>query len=235
MPNPARILINGGDHNPYHVFIYMFMIFMFDDISQPIHYYYPKSETKFIEELLPLLPSTFSRDLEKVPGREYKIYDGPQLFISDWAYGELYNFIRRLFEPHFLKEIRPKLYIYISRSDATSRRVNNEEQLLQEIVPLGFLPISLSKLSVEMQIKLFSGADIIISPHGAGMAFMLFCNKNVTIIELLLPRPLSRHYGHIAWHFEFDYYRVMCNKVGEDMNVDVPHIKRFLEAHPKFN
>jgi capsular polysaccharide biosynthesis protein len=86
-----------------------------------------------------------------------------------------------------------------------------------------------------MQIKLFSAADIIISPHGAAMAFILFCNKNATIIELMIPRPLSRHYGHISWHFEFDYYRLMCDKINDDMNIDISHIKRFLEAHPKFN
>ena len=238
MPNPARILINGGDGNPYHVFIYMFMIFMFDDINQPIHYYYPKSESKFIEELLPLLPSTFIRDFSKSPERNYIMYNGPQVFGNDWAFEDVYNFIRRLFEPHMFKEIKPKLYIYISRNhDSGSRRLLNENSLLEKIVPLGFTPITLSKLSVEMQIKLFSCADIIISPHGAALAFILFCNKNVTIIELMVPRPISRHYAHISWNFEYDYYKFMCKKEGEnyDMVADVDHIQGFLQAHPKLN
>jgi hypothetical protein len=239
MPNPERILINGGDTVPYHVFIYMLMIFMFDDISQPIYYYYPKSESKFIEELLPLLPSTFIRDLEKVPGRNYKIYDGPRLFFNDWAFVDIYNFIRRLFEPHLFKEIKPKLYVYISRNyDAKSRHVINEVELQNALTPLGFKTICFSNLSVEKQLKLFSCADIIITPHGSALTYSIFCNKDVTIIELLPIAPyLTGHYRHISCCYNYDYYHIKCHRdeKTDNITVDVPRVKRFLEAHPKFN
>ncbi len=239
MTNPARILINGGDNVPYHVFIYMLMIFMFDDISQPIHYYYPKSESKFIEELLPLLPGTFMRDLEKVPGREYQVYHGPQLFGAAWPYVDLYQFIKRLFTPHLVKEIKPKLYVYISRNyDSKSRHITNETELQHALTPLGFITICFSKLSIEMQLQLFSAADIIISPHGSALTYSLFCNKDVTIIELAPIAPyLTGHYRHIAWHHNFDYYQIKCPRDDktDNITVNVNHIKGFLEAHPKLN
>lgn len=46
-------------------------------------------------------------------------------------------------------------YVYISRSDADSRRVINEEELLDELKQMGFEPYTLSELDFEEQVRLF--------------------------------------------------------------------------------
>lgn len=75
--------------------------------------------------------------------------------------------------------------IYISRSKAGMRRLNNEKELAQMLSSLGFETIHNEDLSILEQAQLFHGAELIVGVHGAGLTNLVFCNPQTKVIELL--------------------------------------------------
>lgn len=75
--------------------------------------------------------------------------------------------------------------LFISRRDVTYRRIANEDETLRLLRPLGFEPVVLSGLSLAEQARLFSRAEIVVAPHGAGNANMLFAPPGATLIEVV--------------------------------------------------
>ena len=73
----------------------------------------------------------------------------------------------------------------VSRSGAATRRVQNEPELVEALKPFGFDVVRLEELSPGEQIALFSEAECIVAPHGAGLANLIYCTRSPTVIELI--------------------------------------------------
>lgn len=241
-PDNIVELINGGDYNPYHLFFYMISNFRMIDCNQPVIYYYPKSDVRLVKEVLAMLPAHFIRHTVKDLALTYRPFlhttqfKVQRPFFSDWTLPYDYDFLRQLFAPNYSKAITKGLRIYVTRNrDAKSRRIVNEDDVLAALLPLNFIPVTLTDLSVAEQMQVFSQADIIVAPHGAGLAFMTFCNQDTTVIELNTRMKEKRHYSHIAWHLDLDYYKIICEQAGEqeDMRVPVKTLTNFLQGHYK--
>ena len=77
--------------------------------------------------------------------------------------------------------------IYVSRRDS-GRYPENESEIEQFVVAKGFEVISLTGLSLAKQISLFSGAEVIIGTHGAGLANIVWSMPGRTrVVEICLP------------------------------------------------
>jgi capsular polysaccharide biosynthesis protein len=74
--------------------------------------------------------------------------------------------------------------LYLSRADARKRRVVNEEELLQRLVPLGFRVIQPGRLSVAEQIGAVSRARVIVGAHGAAFANLVFAAPHAAVVEI---------------------------------------------------
>ncbi|MDJ0688701.1 MAG: glycosyltransferase family 61 protein [Xenococcaceae cyanobacterium MO_188.B32] len=126
--------------------------------------------------------------------------------------------------------------VYISRSQASGRRVINEDEVMQILAPHGFVSYSLETMSFMEQIQLFSSAEIIIGPHGAGFTNIIFSQKQPTVIELVTPW-VSPHYYLISNLLDFPYWCVECSqpygqKIRQsrgDMIVDINNLQILLE------
>jgi hypothetical protein len=73
--------------------------------------------------------------------------------------------------------------IYISRKDALSRRIVNEDEVVSFLEHYGYVPITLDGLPLLQLISLFRGASHIVAVHGAGLTNLLF-SGDATVIEL---------------------------------------------------
>ena len=78
----------------------------------------------------------------------------------------------------------PKRRLYVSRKDASLRRVANETEVLDALQPLGFEVIVGGDLSVAEQIRLFSGAEMVVAPNGAAFANLVFAPPGAFVVEL---------------------------------------------------
>ena len=75
--------------------------------------------------------------------------------------------------------------VYFSREKAARRQVTNEAALWAELKGRGFTRVFLEDLSWAEQIAICRGARVVVSPHGAGLANLVFCERETRVIELL--------------------------------------------------
>lgn len=104
---------------------------------------------------------------------------------------------------------RPPRRLLVSRSDASGRRLLNEEAVLDALAPLGVERVVPSRLSLGAQRALFAEADLVIGPHGAGLANMVWTPPGCALLELRPPvdalwqyerlcRALGRRHGGLV-------------------------------------
>jgi capsular polysaccharide biosynthesis protein len=108
--------------------------------------------------------------------------------------------------------------VFISRQNATRRRLANKEELMEALKPLGFDSYVLEEISVKDQIELFSQAEIVVGPHGAGFANTVF-SEDAHVIEIFGDKLKTTFYrlASIAG-LEYDYVR--GENHGGDIEVD---------------
>jgi capsular polysaccharide biosynthesis protein len=101
---------------------------------------------------------------------------------------------------------KPSRRLYISRADASNRRVANEDEMMDFLTPLGFEKVVIGHRSVFEQSALFASAETIVGPHGATFANIVFCSPRTRIIEMI---PRGR-YSLLIWELSacmyLDYY-----------------------------
>ena len=88
--------------------------------------------------------------------------------------------------------------IFISRADAPTRKIENEEALSGLLDKYGFQRVSLTGCPVGEQAALFANAKAIIAPHGAGLTNLLFCKPRARLMELHFPTYTKGLYWRIA-------------------------------------
>ena len=73
---------------------------------------------------------------------------------------------------------------YIDRRGTAARPLLNETELVEALAPLGIVPVALEHLAPREQIALFRNARLIVAPHGAGLANLVFARPGCRVIEL---------------------------------------------------
>ena len=129
--------------------------------------------------------------------------------------------------------------IYISRYDAGTRVVSNEEELFNYLEKEGFEFVFLSKLSIPEQIQLFSESKAIVTAHGAGLANLIYA-KNALIIEFFpCNKNLATLYQmhQLAQVNENQHILFVCDQVTElqDVRVNMQQLQQVWEAEKQAN
>ena len=116
--------------------------------------------------------------------------------------------------------------IYISRQSATRRRVKNEAEVVDMLGSHGFERYVLEDLSVADQIELFSNADMIVAPHGAGLANIIYSESSV-VIELFGDSKKTTFY-RLAELLDHEYHYLHNSTAYNDLVVDVNQLEELL-------
>ena len=113
----------------------------------------------FVFEHLYILKGTFNKGFEKIP---------------QW----IVTFLKLKFIS-LKKKFKASNKIFIDRSDSKFLhfQIKNNNQIKKYLQTKGFKSYQLSQLSFFEQIYLFNNSKIIIGPHGAGFANLVFCKK----------------------------------------------------------
>jgi capsular polysaccharide biosynthesis protein len=127
----------------------------------------------------------------------------------------------------------PQNLIYISRRQAGSRRLLNEELLIPELERRGFQILEMEGYSVRDQIDTFSKAKFIVMPHGAAITNMVFASPGATLIEMM-PASYQHSFGVIyTTHSRCNYGTIVCddsaNPMTKDISVDIPGLLRAVD------
>ena len=110
-----------------------------------------------------LVPSTPNQDLDAPP------------WVVDW--------LRRRLPPRASGEGPRRLYL--TRGDQpNTRRYVQEPELWPWLEQRGFVRVDAGSFSVQEQIDLFSGAEVVVAPHGAALTNITFCRPGTRVLEL---------------------------------------------------
>jgi len=86
------------------------------------------------------------------------------------------------------------------------RKIVNEKNVYEYLEGIGYKTIFCEDYLFEEQISLFNGAKFIVSPHGAGLANLVFCKGGAKVLEMLSPLYLNACYRKVAAYSGVDYY-----------------------------
>jgi hypothetical protein len=98
------------------------------------------------------------------------------------------------------KSVSPHKYperIYVSRSKSR-RPLANENELERLLAGAGFAIVHLEELPWIEQIRFFQNARLIVGPHGAGLANLVFANPGSTVVEFTVGYMFNRCFEWIS-------------------------------------
>ena len=130
-------------------------------------------------------------------------------------------------------EFRSK--IYIRREEANYRKILNEADLINKLRKQKFEIINPHHFEILEQMKIFSNAEIIISPHGSNLSNIIFCKKGTKIIEISpefnnnYEKNISSKFKDIANILSLDFKVIKADTVDVEKHSDVA--KKYI--HPK--
>ena len=124
--------------------------------------------------LQPERGKTYCADRLLVPSNPNWALQAPPAMV-DW--------LRKRLPPKDPPRRPQRLYLTRGRAPHT-RRVVEEEQLLPELERRGFVRLDPGTLSVQQQIDIFSAAEVIVAPHGAGLTNVTFSPPGVRVLEM---------------------------------------------------
>lgn len=107
--------------------------------------------------------------------------------------------------------------VYISRERATGRRIVNHPAFLELLTAHGFREVFAEDYSPIDLVRALDKTLVVISPHGAGLANILFCQPAATVIELFSSH-FTPQYLYLARDRGQTYIPMAC-KDDEGLNV----------------
>jgi len=120
-----------------------------------------------------------------------------------------------------------------------TRRVVNEAALAQSLAPHGFVLLDPGAMPVAEQIALFAGAEMIVAPHGAALANLVFVAPGTRVVELFAPSyvntcywELSQRLGGVDYRYLLGYGTAGRHEglgVSDDVVVDPTQVLELLE------
>ena len=142
--------------------------------------------------------------------------------------------LRRALDRHPPDPGLPRRF-YVDRRGAAARRLVNEDDLAAQLARQGIVPVALERLTLHQQVALFRSAELIVAPHGAGLANLVFAPPGCRVVEVLMDSYATWCFRNLAGLCGLDYDCVIGRTVGRwaelgpavhgsAWTVSVPHV-----------
>jgi len=106
--------------------------------------------------------------------------------------------------------------LYASRREQPNRRLLNEAEVEDMLAKRGFRIIVPGQMSVPEQIAAFSAARVVVGPHGAALANMIFAPRGATMVEIVSAAALHMdELRHLAAAAGQRARTVLCEDMGD--------------------
>ncbi|MBS0646829.1 MAG: glycosyltransferase family 61 protein [Verrucomicrobia bacterium] len=142
------------------------------------------------------------------------------------------QFLRDSFLPKV--PILPKRKIYLSRTDARTRRLANEVEVIDILDQYGFERVELTPLSFREQIAVLKSADMVVATHGAGLSHLVFCDPGTAVLELFHANYVNNCYWQLSTIRDLIYYMLFDTRpsaeIDPDIYIEPVLLRRTLEA-----
>lgn len=118
--------------------------------------------------------------------------------------------------------------IFVSRQNANVRRIKNWNEVTRVLNRYDIVPYALEEHSVKEQIRLFTSANLVVGPHGAGLANIVFGN-DCTVFELFGHKQKTTFY-RLAKVMGLEYHAMFANHERRDIVIDIPRLEAKLQG-----
>lgn len=116
--------------------------------------------------------------------------------------------------------------IYVSRSKQKVRRIHNEKEVIDTLLPLGFEVVYFEDMSFEQQVSTVRNAKILVTSHGANMTNAMFMPENTRVLEFLrFDRPNFCYWALASVTNKKYYYQFSKVVNHDDLLVDIEQFK----------
>ena len=130
--------------------------------------------------------------------------------------------------------------LYISRRQATRRKVLNEAEVEQVLKDAGFQIFCFEDYAFEEQVRLCAAADVLVGIHGAGLSNMVFLQEKATVVEFRkFDGGENYFFERLATTLSHEYHLLYCAAGDEqqsvqdaDLVVDVQALREILGQLP---
>ncbi|GHU66029.1 hypothetical protein FACS1894123_12020 [Bacteroidia bacterium] len=145
--------------------------------------------------------------------------------------------LRDFLLPHASQRIFPKR-IFISRKNASGRRVFNEEEVIHVFTEFGFEVVRPEELSVTDQINLFNQAEWIAGGAGAAFTNLLFCSKGCDVLLFASCHSAFSGFSTIASAFDINlryiteedtHPGIQVVNIHSAFKIDIPYLRNYLQ------
>ncbi len=125
--------------------------------------------------------------------------------------------------------------LFIPRNNVKIRNLINQSELFGALNTLGFDQFDNSGNTVADQIAAFASADVVVSPHGAGLSNIAYCRPGTIVVELI-PQGYDQgvtSYRSLSDLFDLRYVPIFCkeyalaakgNRCDSDIVADIPYV-----------
>lgn len=133
--------------------------------------------------------------------------------------------LRKRLVDHFANDCHlngGKFKIYITRKNAKKRKIINEDQLLPILKKNDFLIVDFDDLAFPEQIRYTTGADVLVSLHGAGLTHMLWMKNPGRVLEIRARDDCHNNcYYTLATDLGLEYHYAIADKVDSTQTTQV--------------
>lgn len=212
-----------------------------------IDYFLIDDRHSFQQESLQLLNIPPSKVMSLRPGSQIRAsqlivpsFPGSIAWMPSWTC----DFLKTLFLSAETRRTSPSNdRLYIRRANAKSRRILNENEVLELLDRLGFRSATLESMSVRDQAQLLANCSIVIAPHGSGLTNLVFCQPGTKVIEIFSPNYVYPCYWLVSNLVDLEYYYILGQTMPgfylqklaypderhEDIVVDIEKLENLIE------
>jgi hypothetical protein len=95
--------------------------------------------------------------------------------------------------------------VFVCRGSGHGRNIENRAALAEALSSRGFVAVQPEKLSLDDQVMLFAGADVIVAEFGAAMANVVFCRPGVKIVEIIPEGQFDTWSANLCAAYELEH------------------------------
>jgi len=153
-------------------------------------------------------------------------------FLTQKSAGYLPKSYLKFFHDQVLPKRRRKKTerILVSREDAKTRHMLNEDLLYKKLCKMGFKKYCLEDMSVEDQVQLFYDAESVVATHGAGLTNVIF-SERINVLELFPYKFIKPSYYYLCKSMGHKYHYICGDSdwINDDFVVNVPAVCRVIK------
>jgi capsular polysaccharide biosynthesis protein len=126
--------------------------------------------------------------------------------------------------------------LYVTRNAGNTRRLTNEDAVVDVLRPLGFVVVDPGRLSFAEQIQLFAGAERIVGNCGGGLTNLVFAPRGVRVFALTSPFMPDDFYWDLTELKQGRFFSLhgasldVARGPKSDFSIDLAAFKEMLDA-----